>query len=254
MSQEKIIDKIAKLKAHAESAAKIGNEAEAEAFAEMMQRLLLKHKIEMSDLEFANMERVEPVDKHRVDYDKYNMHVKGTRVEWIERLATIVARAHFCRILVHLGSSRISMVGRKSDFEVAEYMLITLQRAIEHMSDKAAYHYRLECQRNGAPRMANGFRAAYIDHFVRRLADRYEAERQAQSGATSMALVRVNKSEGAVDDYMFQNFGGKRKATALSTQHSWHAEGAKRGREAADAVNLKANAVKSGSTPQGFLG
>lgn len=39
--------------AHAESAEKIGNEEEAQAFAAMLQKLLLKHKLSMTEVEVA---------------------------------------------------------------------------------------------------------------------------------------------------------------------------------------------------------
>jgi hypothetical protein len=54
MTQEKILDKLGKIKAHMESAQEIGNEAEAQAFAAMLQSLLLKHKLEMTDIQYTN--------------------------------------------------------------------------------------------------------------------------------------------------------------------------------------------------------
>jgi 1,6-anhydro-N-acetylmuramate kinase len=50
MTQEKILEKLGKIKAHMESAQEIGNEAEAQAFASMLQNLLTKHKLEMTDI------------------------------------------------------------------------------------------------------------------------------------------------------------------------------------------------------------
>lgn len=43
--REKILEKLRKLQAHADSAAEIGNEAEAEAFAAKVQELLTAYKI-----------------------------------------------------------------------------------------------------------------------------------------------------------------------------------------------------------------
>ena len=129
--REKILEKLQKIKAHAESAEKIGSQAEAEAFAAMFQQLLLKHKISATEVEVEQLERDEPVDKFQVDWQ--DIRVRSTRIAWIERLAGIVARAYFCRILVHPRSSNITIVGRKSDAAIAEYMLVTLVREFSRL-------------------------------------------------------------------------------------------------------------------------
>ena len=49
---EKILDKLGKIKAHMESAAEIGNVAEAQVFGVMLQNLLAKHKLEMTDITY----------------------------------------------------------------------------------------------------------------------------------------------------------------------------------------------------------
>jgi hypothetical protein len=251
MTQEAILEKLAKIKRMADSAAAIGSEAEAEAFAAMLQKMLINHKLEMSDLEFEKMEKEQPVEKHYINYDQYpDIKLRRTRVLWIEQMASIVARAHFCRILIHPGSSRITLVGRKEDFVVAEYMIITLQRIIEHISDKAAYHYRLECHRlYGNGNAAKGFRESFTLAFIRRLAERYELEKNAMT-ETSTALVRVNKAEEAVVAFMKAKFS-KGKASALShTLSSFNSEGYKRGTDAANAINLRTNALNTSGGPK----
>lgn len=261
MVAEKLLDKLAKLKRHADSAREIGNEAEATAFAEMFQRLVMDHKVNVSDIDFEQQEVEEPVDKHYIDYKKYNIQMKKRRIEWIESLAGVVAQAHFCRILVHTGSSRITLVGRKSDAEVAEYVLVTLQRAAEKMAEKAYYKYWFElfevCRYCGGAKKghtanhvfdsstykASGFKASWLDSFVSRLAQRYREQRQGYSEST--ALVRVNKAEKAVVEWIEENVKGK--ATALSVNGRWNAEGSRQGRAAADKLDLgNPKAVKAG--------
>lgn len=96
--RDKIIEKLAKLRAHAESADKIGSTQEAEAFAAMLQKLLNKHKLEMTDIEFQQEEQDEPVEQHPVNWQ--DVKVRSTRVAWIEQLAIIITRAHFCRMQI----------------------------------------------------------------------------------------------------------------------------------------------------------
>ena len=63
MTQEKILEKLGKIKAMADSAKEIGNEAEAQAFAAMLQNLLLKHKLDMTDVQYGVHLQEEPVEQ-----------------------------------------------------------------------------------------------------------------------------------------------------------------------------------------------
>ena len=265
---EKLIDKLGKLKRHAESAKQIGNEAEAQAFADMFQRLVMQNKIDVSEVDFEQQEIEEPVGKHYINYKDKEIKIKRRRMAWVESLASVVAQAHFCRILVHVGSSRITLVGRKSDCEVAEYVLVTLQRAAEKMAKKAYYKYWFElfeiCSRCGGQKTghtdshefvsstgkAAGFKASWLEAFVGRLAQRYREQKQGYTG-DSMALVRVNKAEKAVVDWMEENFGEKKGAAALSRNGRWNSEGNRQGRAAADALDLgNPKAVKTSERKQ----
>lgn len=245
--REKILDKVAKLHRHAESAAKIGSEAEAQAFAEMVQRLLLKHKLEMTDVQVEQQEREEPVTEHHIDYARYpDIKIRRVRVDWIVILGRIVAEAHFCRILCYRDSSRLVVVGRRSDAEICEYMIVTMQRLLERMSDKAAYHHRLRCNRDKVP-VGRGYRETYITSFLERLEERYQALRAEQEGAGQFALMRLNRADLAVRQYMQARRSGR--GITLRSGRSDHAEARIQGRVDADKLELRARAVGSG-TPQ----
>lgn len=238
--REKIIDKLLKIKAHAESAAKIGSEAEAEAFAAMLQQLLMKHKIEMTDLEVEREEAEEPVGKHEVNWTD-QVEVRKTRVAWIERLAGIVAKAYFCRILVVPGSSRIILVGRKSDVAVAEFMIVTLTRLAEKLAKKE--RDKVYRQDRAA---ANGFQASFLKSFIIRISERLDAERAGAESSSCTALVRINRAEAAVNEFMSQYT--KKASIVRGSRQDSNALGWRRGREVADGLSLRANAVGAGAT------
>jgi hypothetical protein len=222
--------------------------------------MLLEHKLSMSDLDFETMEKDSPVVKHYIDYASYGVKVKKTRVAWIEELAFIVARAHFCRILVHPGSSRITLVGKEEDIAVAEYLFITLQRAAEKISARAYDIYRNEerrksieaygeAGRHGSLPHTFGFRESFLASFINRLRERLRELQATMTASSSTALVRVNRSEAAVVEFMEQY---KKNAGALSRPSSAHGEGARRGRSAADAIELGRKGVAA-SKPSGRL-
>lgn len=241
MTKDKLLDKLQKLRTHADSAEKIGNQEEAQAFAAMFQKLLLEHHIEMTDLEFETMEREQPVEKHMIDYDQHGIPYKRSRVAWMERLASIVAKAHYCRILVHPGSNAITLVGRHEDIAVAEFMYVTLVRAIQQMAKKEHMKYCWETyKRDGHCHAAAGFKEAFIQSFIMRLAERYDlARRQAESTCT--ALVRLDT---AVEDFMKN--GEFKKCYSLARMGSHNGEGHRRGRRAADEVDIHGKAVGGG--------
>lgn len=255
MTTEKILDKLQKIKAHAESAAAIGSEAEAQAFAEMLNRLLVEHKLEMSDLEFERQDATNPVDQALINFSDEGVKVRRTRVSWIEKLASLVARNHCCRILVHPGSSNITLVGRREDRAVAEYMIVTLVRATESMSKKEHQKYCWQVyQRDGNCSAARGFKEAFITGFIRRLFDRFEEiKRQRESETnTSTGLMRISKDDAAAE--AFVEALKPKKATALARLEVNNGEGYRRGVKAADSVNLKANAIGStNTTPRAAL-
>ena len=249
MTKERLLDKLAKIKAHAESAEKIGNEEEAHAFATMLQKMLHQNKLEMTDIKFAELDTDEPVKRHRIDYASYpDIELKNARSQWMEQLASIIARAHFCRILVHPGSSRITLVGRKSDAAVAEYMFVTLIRATKRLATTAhGKFYREVLKRDGHAGAASGYKASYTKAFINRLAQRYQEEQNRTTEASSMALVRIRKSDKAVSDFMDEL--NCSSAAALSRNLRFNNDGARAGRAAADNIELRSNGIAGKAQP-----
>lgn len=258
----KILDKLQKMRAMAESAAKIGNENEAQAFAEMMQRMMLEHEISMTDIEARERDASEPVDVHQIDYTKHNTAPVKARVLWREQLAEIIAMAHFCRILIYQKSSRITLVGRKSDCEVAEFMIITLMRLLEKMS---VNEWRKEWRRLGghespaANRDArvelSGFDTTYRTAFIQRLRQRYDESKRATvstaATSSSTALVRIERKMDDVNAFVSARFTGTAKELKRSSKTN--TLGWQRGREAADKINLGATAMREAKTSRQIM-
>lgn len=243
---EKIVDKVQKLKRHAESAEAIGNELEAQAFAEAFQRLMTEHKINMTDIEFAAQEVEDPVGTYPIDYERYpDIKVRKTRIEWIEKLGVAVAEAHFCRLTMIRGTTRFSLIGRKQDAAVAEYMIITLQRAAESLASKAHMQYIWEVyKKDRNTKRARGFKESYLRSFVIRLIQRYHEERNRHTG--QHALVRINKSVQAVKDFMDAAMAAKQMTTAPALKKkeiNWNSEGHMCGVEAANKIALDGKAI-----------
>ena len=237
--QEKLLDKLAKIQAHAESAKKIGSEAEAEAFAAMLQQLMLKHKIAMTDIQFANLDKDEPICRHEMDYRKGGVPSKKARSAWQEELALIVAQAHFCRILVKSRTNRVTMVGRESDCAVAEYTFMVLTRAITQLSNKSYDQFYYQCEKTGETHLAAGYKRSFIDAFVTRLAQRFYEEKEQTENTSSTALVRIQTADLAIQEHMRKRYTHTANSLSMNTQ--FNREGVRQGRDAANNVNLHGN-------------
>lgn len=265
MTDNKVLDTLGKLKAHMESAQDLGSEKEAQAFAEMIQKLLVKHKLEMTDIQYDKHLKDEPVERFRVGGDwnyvgkkrvmsKFpDVEILSRRVEWMEHLGGVVAEAHSCAMLISTGSSQVWFVGRASDVAVAEYLYITMLRTMDKLSHKEYMKFRRECRArdDGGGRFlyeTHGFKQSWLDGFIIRLHQRFnEAKLEMERNNSGTALARINKEALAVRQYLDDQFFGKRrKAKAIGGTSNFNTEGYQRGKKMADSMNLKSNAMNEG--------
>lgn len=254
MVQEKVIEKLAKIKAHAESAKAIGNEQEAQAFASMLQKLLLQHKLEMTDIDYQKEMQEEPITEHhpeliykngKVFYKEYpDVEVVNRRRGWCETLASVISDAYSCRFLVVSRRSYIIFVGHKSNVAICEYLFITMMRTAEKLSANAAKTKRAEWreQLGGPGATPQGYRESWLNGFITRIAERMREERSKfNSGST--ALVRVNKEAIAVRDYMEKY---KSKVSSVGGTRHFNPDGYSDGKKVANSMNISANVVRAG--------
>lgn len=241
--REKAVDRAAKLKAMMESAAKIGSEAEAQAFAAAVSRLMLEH--DLSEAEISQVHTDEPIEEIEVDREMFGLGRKKARIGWNEVLASIVAEAHLCKFLVLRKTNRIWFIGTKKHADVACYMYATLVRLLDHMATSSYNRYCKDVfERDGSMRAARGYRNSFITGFIGRLKSRYTEERkkvvhEAPQGQ-SLALVHISKEMTRVEDHYNTISGEECNINFRVTKHK---DGLRAGIKAANDLNLKANAL-----------
>lgn len=246
-NRDRLLRKLAKMKAAQEGEAKLGNMEAAEAFAAAINRMLIDNELDMSDVDYKSQQDDDPVVQMMVNLDSYGIKRKKVRVDWQESLAHIVAKAHLCRFLVSPGSNRIFFVGTRSHAMVAEYVYGTLAPIADKMATKEKYKYGAECfKRDGHWRGVNGFREAWLSAFLHRIDERFEEMKRAavaQTPNSSTALIRLSGALVKANQYMEQFKG---RAPGLGGLRQRNAEGARRGRAAADSMALGRQGVTSG--------
>jgi len=268
VSDEKILDRLAKIKAHMESAQAIGSEKEAQVFAGMLNRLLLKHNFEMSDLEYQKEIEAEPVQMYPVGgmrtrqdgkwvlVDYPDIVIGQKRVRWVEDLGRIIANANSCRMVVG-HSMQINYVGRKSNVAIAEYMWVTMYRTVEKLSWKeyktARNKTKWEQIKNYPKEMQSqvevdysdltGYRSAWIYGFINGIREILAAEMKEQAN-TSTALVRVDQDKAANQEFVDANTV---KVKSLQAGYSSNSAGYNAGKSKASEVGLTARGMNKGA-------
>lgn len=248
MSNERIIEKIAKLKAHAESAQSIGNSEEAAAFAAAMQRLMDNYNLNMTEVELHNLNQTDPVVEVMYDaerWSKFGFKECNHRQSWSELLGGVVAQGYHCKVLLYRGN-RLSFIGRRSDAEIAEYLFLTLRRLAIQLVQRARTVHMIKAVDSGnyADMMKN-FKSSFLLGFVMAISTRLR-EQQAQTLSEHKdnpgALVRLNSADGEVAKYLSNLKLTKSRSLRLPQPNNsaWKA-----GHEAGETVSLAANALRS---------
>jgi hypothetical protein len=238
MSKDKLLSQLRKIIESRDSAAAVGNMAEAENYAATLNRLLLDHKLSMSEVQLSEIEEDDPFGK---DYIRPNGKHGRQRISWIEQLAMHIARANFCRILVNQGSNRITLFGRESDRQVAAYTISYLTQAVERES-KRQYGQR---KRSGLDTW--GFTSEFKTAATAAIQARLKAERTAATeeiGEQSTALVVLH--DAALKKAYLQTFRHTSSATRIGASSQWNDAGRDAGRAYGASVNINSRGIAAG--------
>jgi hypothetical protein len=217
-----VMERLRKLIRHEESAREIGSLAEAGAFAEKIAALLIEHKLEMSQVTAGDdhdEETREIVEEQRFDPLALGIPYNGRqRVAWLEHLASGVARANFCRIVVTPRSTTFYFVGKATDRTIAGNTFAALVRG-----DIAAYDTEYAKARKDPWTDVSGFRRSFYDGFARAVAGRLYAQRRAVDAtaeSTALVLASADKAVALYMDAKYRGPGSKASSIGGTSKHN----------------------------------
>ncbi len=244
--QDKVVDLIAKLlrKAHGTD-----NQHEAHAFATKAQEVALRHKLELSEIEWdEEAEDVQTVGSSYWYAHEHGMKHRRKRSRWRESLANLVAKHTQCAILIIRGSNTLKVVGAAQDRQVFGYLYGYLLREAEEMSAREANTFWHKCNREGDTSPAKGYRASWLQGFLFQLGERFAEMRDSIDNEyeDSKALVRLKDQLAKAEDMADELASGT--APGLKGRSGRNMKGQMDGRAAANRVNLNADVVGSGET------
>lgn len=189
MSDDKVLDRLAKLL----ELSKSGNENEAQVAAERAAELMVKYQLEVADVEMRLKGKEAKVDITTARVDGGD-DAPPSRIEnWHKSLlSSVVEVAGGKAFFVGRGKyATFSMIGPTANVATARYMYAFLERQVNRLS-RAATRERGE---------SNAWRRAYATGMVLRVHQRLMAgKKAAMQTATTNAMVLVDKTALAVKD------------------------------------------------------
>lgn len=250
MTREKLLDRIAKLRRHAESARAIGNEAEAEAFVAKMTAILAEHKLSMDEVDLREQDAVDPLgwDTYRFDREDFNPDRRSRPkrpVIWMDMLARAATRLNFCKAINTKHGPYIAMIfiGRKSDVDRAKWLYTVLGRTGITLAKRAYGHARRRGDRT------RGYFRTFLFAYAKKILERVDAERRRVEDAAAdraTALVRIQNEAERFTNEMFKTTPGKKVAIAVN-------DGAYvAGRKAGEAARLGATGIDAAGAAAGI--
>lgn len=145
--EDKFLLKLKKLLTKAENAKELGNLEESEIFFGKVSELLLKHNLEISDLDFEI-----PQPENKIVEDQFDDRIKYGEIimegiEWERELMDIVAEAHFCKRLFstyrgiyHFHDNyypRLQVIGTEENIALVKYFYVVIRDKFRELSKKA---------------------------------------------------------------------------------------------------------------------
>jgi hypothetical protein len=249
--RDKLFERVMKLHRKAQSLMEMGNEAEAQTFMAGVEQMLTLYKLEMSNVEFALMQKADPVKYHGVNMDKYGLG-KVRAPAWHCLIIIACCKAHYCHPIFIDKTNHFLLIGRSQDRQVCEFMIVTLLRLAEKLADKAYVAHFYEMKDLGDATLARGYRKSWITGFTHRVVERYEEmletrERDAQKGSGT-ALIRINQETAMVKrvtEDIKKGIGGT-EAREVNTGKVRNHDGYGDGALAGDEVNLTGTGLAAG--------
>lgn len=241
-----IIELLKKVIAQEKSEREIGNLAAAETFAAKVQELLTKHKLNMTDVEFAAEEANEPILAECVSSDDLLcLNAKTKNDRWHSILISTIADANFCQVICGK-SNRFVIVGRDSDRQVVKMMFTYLAQACVEMARREANSARCKIgffsgDRRGKSAANRVFISSFKTGFALAINTRLQAKRlELKAGAQSQGLIRIDQLELATNTAMKRLFPNARQVSERVTSRS--AVGYYAGKSYGSAVGINSTA------------
>lgn len=240
-TQERIIDKIRKLQAHAGSGRTVEEQA---AFAAAVRRLMLEYHI--SEEELSASERVHEASV--MGYDVYDLHEYKEGTDYLLLLLGAIASAHLCTVALVGLRTNVYVIGSSIDRWTVRYMFDVLRRNCERCAEAEKRRLRKEGIERQRYVWLESFRTGFLATITRRYAEERAQDAhsgsQAEEGAVT-ALVVTSRALARAEAHKASILGQPDREHEAEL-HATDADGYHAGVRAGERQNLRSNGLASG--------
>lgn len=210
---------------------------EAASAAAKAQALLFEHNLSMSQVNTHEL----PNGKAE-EIENIEMEIEGGSgaIRWKRSLLHAIARHNFCRAVSLTGTSDVSVIGKRSNVVVVEYMSEYLEKEISRLATNAA-------------KDIVGSKVSFVSSFsigaVVTIAERLKRQEEESGRANAASTALVVQTKDALDKALKRFFPHTRMSRGSRISH---AEGFEAGKKAGRSIGLH-KAVRHGASAQAQL-
>ena len=192
-----IKEKLKKLIAKEESARKLGNQAEAEAFAAKIQELLMQYELDINELK-AHTAETTTVNQEWFDVSGLTGRNES---DWVRHLYGACKRANFCEVIFDANSQyHIYIVGTAMNRELLHFMCAQLVVKLRTLARDSFKKYE-------GPDKRNTYIRSFLKGACNGIRTKLNLDRYAQQQAHENIAALVIQKDRAVNNFVEQNFG-----------------------------------------------
>lgn len=257
--KNKLYARIIKMYRKYESLMAMGNVDEAMQFMAGVQKTLQANDLEMSEVEYHEMQKDQPIKMHAVDMKKYGLG-KQKMVKWQVPIIGTCAEAHMCQVILIGKTNDFFIIGRREHRQVAEFMITTLLRFAEKTSSAQYVKRFYELKELGDVTLARGYRKGWLTGFSMQVATRYDAMAKELAAppvnTPGNALIRLSGEMAMVKkaaEEISEKLGTEQKDANLSS-HDANVIGLMDGDKAGKEIKLKQTGLSAGQAAARAVG
>lgn len=238
MPDEKIVEKLKKLKAHAEGAKKIGSEREAQSFMAKLYELMAEHGVEEHHLEEKDIPII--FTYFMPEHEGLEVKTKSQTPAWLALLAKHIGTACSCATAATRGENWVRIQGRGHDVKQCHNALRYLSLAAMRLAMRSYRKLLTELKAKGVintVRYTKNYKESFLIAFVTRIYERLAEERAKIAATNETGLMILDQKLVKAQESMAQAPGMQDKRYDLDDANNPY--GLADGVEAADKQQLR---------------
>jgi hypothetical protein len=207
MDLNKVVDKLKKLMRHQASAAEIGSQAEAEAFAARIHALAEEYNVALSEvsLEDQSTGDNDVINRELRFKDAFGDLSKGKSElipKWVDYLTGTLTHFHGCKSITR-ANTVICVIGPAIKVELVTYLLLTLGRAARRLAAERGLFLR-RMYGTAGPGFEENFLMGFVGGIGTQLKRR---EEEAAAARASSVTALVLRKEAEISAVIERDFG-----------------------------------------------